>query len=87
MDYIHKYGKKGYVTLNVYARHNDFDNLKNYVQTLVDAKVDADIKNLSDHITDAAAALEEVDGRLDALEAFEETHAAISIDEIEGMFA
>ncbi len=41
MDYIHGHGKKGYVTLNVYARHNDFDNLKNYVQTLVDAKVDA----------------------------------------------
>lgn len=41
MDYIHSYGKKGYVTLNVFARHNDFDNLKEYVQTLVDAKVDA----------------------------------------------
>ena len=27
MDYIHKHGKKGYVTLNVYARHNDFDGL------------------------------------------------------------
>ncbi len=41
MDYIHSAGKKGYVTLNVYARHNDFDGLKDYVQTLVDAKVDA----------------------------------------------
>lgn len=41
MDYIHKFGKKGYVTLNVYARHNDFDGLKDYVQTLVDANVDA----------------------------------------------
>ena len=41
MDIIHSYGKKGYVKLNVYARHNDFDNLKDYVQTLVDAKVDA----------------------------------------------
>ena len=41
MDYIHKHGKKGYVTLNVYARHNDFDGLNDYVQTLVDAKVDA----------------------------------------------
>lgn len=41
MEIIHAYGKKGYVTLNVYARHNDFDNLKEYVQTLVDAKVDA----------------------------------------------
>ncbi len=41
MDYIHKFGKKGYVTLNVYARKNDFDGLKDYVQTLVDANVDA----------------------------------------------
>lgn len=41
MNIIHKAGKKGYVTLNVYARHNDFDGLRDYVQTLVDAKVDA----------------------------------------------
>lgn len=41
MEYIHSHGKKGYVTLNVYARHNDFDGLKDYVQTLVDAGVDA----------------------------------------------
>lgn len=41
MKLIHSYGKKGYVTLNVYARNNDFDGLKDYVQTLVDAKVDA----------------------------------------------
>ncbi len=41
MAYLHKHGKRGYVTLNVYARHNDFDGLKEYVQSLVDAKVDA----------------------------------------------
>lgn len=41
MNYIHSHGKKGYVTLNVYARHNDFDGLKDYVQSLVDAGVDA----------------------------------------------
>ncbi len=41
MSILHKNGKKGYVTINVYARHNDFDGLKDYVQTLVDAKVDA----------------------------------------------
>jgi putative protease len=41
MDFIHSKGKKGYVTLNVYARHNDFEGLKDYVQTLVDANVDA----------------------------------------------
>lgn len=41
MDYIHAHEKRGYVTLNVYARHNDFDGLKEYVQSLVDAGVDA----------------------------------------------
>lgn len=41
MEYIHSHGKRGYVTLNVYARHNDFAGLKDYVQSLVDAKVDA----------------------------------------------
>ncbi|MBP3581538.1 MAG: U32 family peptidase [Clostridia bacterium] len=41
MNLLHSNGKKGYVTINVYARHNDFDGLKEYVQTLVDAKVDA----------------------------------------------
>ncbi len=41
MAYIHSKGKKGYITLNIYARHNDFDGLKEYVQSLVDAKVDA----------------------------------------------
>ncbi len=41
MRIIHAAGKRGYVTINVYARHNDFDGLKAYVQTLVDAKVDA----------------------------------------------
>ena len=41
MDLIHNFGKKGYVTLNVYARHNDFDGIKDYVQNIIDAKVDA----------------------------------------------
>ena len=41
MDYLHAHGKRGYVTLNVYARHNDFDGLESYVQSLVDANVDA----------------------------------------------
>ncbi len=41
MNILHTNEKKGYVTINVYARHNDFDGLKDYVQTLVDAKVNA----------------------------------------------
>jgi len=41
VDYVHKFGKKAYVTINVYARDNDFDGLEAYVKELVDAKVDA----------------------------------------------
>ena len=41
MELLHKHNMKGYVTLNVYARHNDFDGLYDYVKTLVEAKVDA----------------------------------------------
>lgn len=39
--FLHSHGKKAYITLNVYARHNDFDGLYDYVKSLVDAKVDA----------------------------------------------
>ena len=53
----------------------------------LETKVDADIANLTTHMSEAATALAEVDGRLDALEAFEETHASIEISEIEGLFA
>lgn len=53
----------------------------------LETKVDADIANLTTHMSEAATALAEVDGRLDALEAFEETHASIEVSEIEGLFA
>ena len=55
--------------------------------TELEAKVDEDIANLTTHMSEAATALAEVDGRLDALEAFEESHASIEISEIEGLFA
>ena len=55
--------------------------------TELEAKVDEDIANLTTHMSDAATALVEVDGRLDALEAFEESLASIEISEIEGLFA
>ena len=55
--------------------------------TELEAKVDADIANLTTHMSDAATALADVDDRLDALEAFEETHDSIEISEIEGLFA
>lgn len=41
VDYVHAHGKKAYVTINVYARDNDFDGLEAYVKELVDANVDA----------------------------------------------
>lgn len=52
----------------------------------LEAKVDGDIANLTAHMSEAATALAEVDGRLDALEAFEETHASIEIKDIEDLF-
>ncbi|MBQ8468691.1 MAG: U32 family peptidase [Clostridia bacterium] len=41
VDYVHAHGKKAYVTINVYARDNDFDGLGAYLQELTDANVDA----------------------------------------------
>ena len=53
----------------------------------LETKVDGDIANLTQHLTDYATALGEVDGRLDALEAFEETHDSIEVSDIESLFA
>ena len=52
----------------------------------LETKVDTDIANLTAHMSEAANALAEVDGRLDALEAFEETHASIDESDILGLF-
>lgn len=41
VELIHSKNKKAYVTLNVYARNNDFDNLKEYLQFLSSIKIDA----------------------------------------------
>lgn len=40
MDFLHKHGKKGYITLNIVANDSDFDNLDEYLNLLVKAKVD-----------------------------------------------
>ena len=40
-EYAHSLGKKVYITINILAHEGDFDGLKEYLQELVDAKVDA----------------------------------------------
>lgn len=40
MDYLHSHGKVGYVTLNIVARDSDFENIDQYLNVLVNAKVD-----------------------------------------------
>ena len=40
MDYLHERGKKGYVTLNIVAKDEDFVVLDDYLKLLIDAKVD-----------------------------------------------
>lgn len=41
LKYIHDHGKKGYVTLNIFAHNTDLDGFGEYVQFLVDAGIDA----------------------------------------------
>ena len=40
MTYLHERGKKGYVTLNIVAKDEDFVGLDDYLKLLIDAKVD-----------------------------------------------
>lgn len=69
------------------SEHTESINTINSDIDALEAKVDEDIANLTTHMSEAATALSEVDVRLDALEAFEETHASIEISDIEGLFA
>lgn len=41
VDYAHSYGKKVYVTVNIFASNDDFDELKDYLVYLQSIKVDA----------------------------------------------
>lgn len=80
--------KEGSAALQVtVSEHTDSINTINGDLDALEAKVDEDIANLTTHMSEAAIALAEVDGRLDALEAFEETHASIEVSDIEGLFA
>ncbi|MBQ7453295.1 MAG: U32 family peptidase [Clostridia bacterium] len=38
---VHSFGKKAYVTLNVFARNKDFNGLEKYLKVLKDAEIDA----------------------------------------------
>ena len=73
--------KEGAAELQVSVSKNAEDITK------LEEKVDGDIKKLADHMTDAAAALGAFEGRIEVLEAFEETHEAIAESDIEGLFA
>ncbi len=41
MEYLHQNGKKGYITLNIVAKDEDFVGLDDYLKHLIKAKVDA----------------------------------------------
>lgn len=66
--------------------HTESINTINDDIDALEAKVDEDITILKTHMTDAATKIEEIDGRLDVLDAFVELHEAISELEIEGLF-
>ena len=53
---------------------------------ILEAKVDEDIANLENHMDEAANKIAEIDGRLEALDAFVEQHEAISDSDIEDLF-
>lgn len=67
--------------------HTDSINTLTANLSTLDTKVDQDIANLTDHMSAAATALEEVDGRLDVLEVFVESHDVITDDDIDALFA
>ena len=41
IDYAHKLKKKVYVTMNIFARNNDFDGMEDYVHSLKQINADA----------------------------------------------
>jgi hypothetical protein len=55
--------------------------------TTLEGKVETDIQNLNNHLTDYSGKLGQVDGRLAELESFVEAHESIGESDIEGLFA
>jgi len=41
MNYLHKRNKKGYLTLNIYPRNNDLNDIENYLKKIAQLNVDA----------------------------------------------
>lgn len=41
MEFIHAHGKKGYLTINIYAHNEDIEPLKAYLHTIADIPIDA----------------------------------------------
>ena len=66
--------------------HSDSINTINGELDALELKVDGDIANLTTHMTEAAAKIEEVDGRLAALDAFVEAHDRIPDADINSLF-
>ena len=67
--------------------HSESINTINGELDALELKVDGDIANLTTHMTEAAAKIEEVDGRLAALDAFVEAHDRIPDSDIECLFS
>jgi len=68
------------------SNHTESINTINADLDTLESKVEDDINNLTTHMSEAATALGEVDGRLNALEAFKDSHDTITIAEIENLF-
>lgn len=66
--------------------HTESINAINGDIDALEAKVEKDIEDLSTHMTEAAAKIEEVDGRLAALDAFVEAHDRIPDADINSLF-
>ena len=41
MEYVHRYGRRVYVALNIFAHNQDFEGVEDYVRFLEDIGVDA----------------------------------------------
>lgn len=80
--------KEGSAALQItVSGHTESINTINSDIDALEAKVEEDITNLTTHMSDAATVIAGVEGRLDALEAVEETHTSIDISDIESLFS